>query len=97
MKEWLCIPADTVNQALLGAEFESLDLGFTCGGVSPNIPGDGETLSHIVTYDGGQTFININNPETTHVDITLFNIGRRSHYRCKRICRNQIKYRSICI
>ncbi|WP_299258581.1 DUF1501 domain-containing protein [uncultured Aquimarina sp.] len=74
MKEWLCIPPDTVNEALLGAEFESLDLGFTCGGVSPNIPGDGETLSHIVTYDGGQTFININNPETTHVDITLFNI-----------------------
>ncbi|MBW1298536.1 DUF1501 domain-containing protein [Aquimarina litoralis] len=74
MKEWLCIDPSTVNNALLGAEFESLDLGFSCGGVSPNIPGDGETLSHIVTYDGGQTFININNPETTHVDITLFNI-----------------------
>ncbi|WP_378180990.1 DUF1501 domain-containing protein [Aquimarina sp. SS2-1] len=74
MKEWLCIPENIVSEALLGAEFESLDLGFSCGGVSPNIPGDGETLSHIVTYDGGQTFININNPETTHVDITLFNI-----------------------
>ncbi|SEM06927.1 Por secretion system C-terminal sorting domain-containing protein [Aquimarina amphilecti] len=74
MKEWLCIDPSTVSDALLGEEFESLDLGFTCGGVSPNIPGDGETLSHIVTYDGGQTFININNPETTHVDITLFNI-----------------------
>lgn len=74
MKEWMCIDPTTVNDALLGAEFESLDLGFSCGGVSPNIPGDGETLSHIVTYDGGQTFININNPETTHVDITLFNI-----------------------
>ena len=79
MKEWLCIDPETVNRALLGAEFESLDLGFSCNGTTtPNIPGDGETLSHIVTYDGGQTFININNPETTHVDITLFNIiGQR--------------------
>jgi len=74
MKEWLCIDPDTVNQALLGAEFESLDLGFSCDGSNPSIPGDGETLSHIVTYTDGQTYININNPETTHVDITLFNI-----------------------
>jgi len=74
MKEWLCIDSETVDRALLGAEFESLDLGFSCDGSTINIPGDGDRLNHVVTYDGGQTFININNPETTHVDISLFNI-----------------------
>ncbi|KAA1246204.1 DUF1501 domain-containing protein [Aquimarina sp. RZ0] len=77
MKEWLCIDAETVNRALLGEEFESLDLGFNCDG-STNPTVDSDSLTHIVTYNENQTFINITNPETTHVDISLYNIiGQR--------------------
>ena len=74
MKEWLCINAEVVDKALLGAEFESLDLGFSCDGSTSNIPLDGDRLNHIVTYENNETIININNPETMHADICLFNI-----------------------
>ena len=74
MKEWLCINAEVVDKALLGAQFESLDLGFNCSGTTTSILPDGERLNHVVTYADNQTFININNPETTHADISLFNI-----------------------
>ena len=74
MKDWLCIDEGIVGRALLGASFESLDLGFNCSGTNPNIPNDGEGLVHIVTYSDSQTYINISNPQTTHVDIALYNV-----------------------
>ncbi|MBG6132770.1 uncharacterized protein (DUF1501 family) [Aquimarina sp. EL_43] len=74
MKDWLCIDENTVGRVLLGSSFESLDLGFNCSGINPNIPIDGEGITHIVTYSDSQTYINIANPETTHVDIALYNV-----------------------
>ena len=74
MKDWLCIDEGIVGRALLGASFESLDLGFNCSGTNPNIPNDGEGLVHIVTYSDSQTYINISNPQTTHADIALYNV-----------------------
>lgn len=77
MKDWLCIDEGLVGRALLdtdGGPFESLDLGFNCSGINPNIPTDGESLTHIPTYDNSQTFINIVSPLTTHIEVSLYNI-----------------------
>ncbi len=77
MKDWLCIDEGLVGRSLLdsdGGPFESLDLGFNCSGTNPNIPTDGEGLTHIPTYSDSQTFINIVTPQTTHVDVALFNV-----------------------
>lgn len=74
MKDWLCIDEDTVTNALLGASFESLDLGFNCSGVNPNIPVDGDGITHIVTYSDNQTYINMVLPQSGHIDISLYNI-----------------------
>ncbi len=76
MKEWLCIDPPTVNNALLGESFESLDLGFNCSGTTtnPTLPNDGSSISHNVTYSDNKTYINIRTPTTTHANICLFNI-----------------------
>ena len=74
MKDWLCIDPQMVDRALLGAQFESLDIGFNCSGTNPNIPNDGESLTHIPTYSDSQTFINIVSPATTHIEVSLYNI-----------------------
>ncbi|MBQ0734889.1 DUF1501 domain-containing protein [Aquimarina celericrescens] len=77
MKDWLCVDEGLVGRSLLdtdGGPFESLDLGFNCSGTTSNIPSDGESLSHIPTYSDSQTFINIVTPQTTHIDVSLYNI-----------------------
>ncbi|GGX12344.1 DUF1501 domain-containing protein [Aquimarina muelleri] len=74
MKEWLCVDETTVGKVLLGGSYESLDLGFNCSGTNPNIPTDGDGITHIVTYSDNQTYINIATPETTHMDIALYNV-----------------------
>ncbi|WP_281987884.1 DUF1501 domain-containing protein [Aquimarina aggregata] len=77
MKDWLCIDEGLVGRSLLdtdGGPFESVDLGFNCSGTNPNIPTDGESLTHIPTYSDSQTFINIVSPQTTHIDVSLYNV-----------------------
>ncbi len=74
MKDWLCIDDGLVGRALLGSEFESLDLGFNCSGTNSNLPINGEGLTHIPTYSDNQTYINVVSPQTTHVDIALYDI-----------------------
>ncbi|MEW7277967.1 DUF1501 domain-containing protein [Aquimarina sp. 2201CG1-2-11] len=74
LKEWLCIDETTVGRVLLGGEYESMDLGFNCSGINPNIPTDGDGITHIVTYNNSQTYINIVMPNTSHVDIALYDI-----------------------
>lgn len=77
MKDWLCIDERLVGDVLLDSTdgpFESLDLGFNCSGINPNIPTDGENLTHIVTYDNNQTYINIVSPVTMHIEVSLYNV-----------------------
>jgi len=77
MKEWLCIDQSVVGKALLdnnGGPFESIDLGLKCSTSSSNIPNDGSSISHIPTYRDNRTFINIVNPQTGHVDISLYDV-----------------------
>ncbi|MBP2833166.1 DUF1501 domain-containing protein [Aquimarina sp. U1-2] len=78
MKDWLCIDEGMVGEALLdtnGGPFESLDLGFNCSGTSGgNIPINGESLSHSLIYNSNQILINIASPQTTHINVELFNV-----------------------
>ncbi len=74
MKDWLCINQGLVGRALLGADFESLDLGFNCSGTSGLRPIDGAGLTHVPSYSDNQTFINIVTPQTTHIDVSLYNV-----------------------
>ncbi|WP_025742617.1 DUF1501 domain-containing protein [Aquimarina pacifica] len=74
LKDWLCIDEGTVGRVLLGADFESLDLGFNCSGTNSNIPLDGSGVTHIVSYSDSQTLINIATPETRHINVSLYNV-----------------------
>lgn len=76
MKEWMCIDPGTVSDALLGAEFESLDLGFSCGGLS-STPVNENSITHEVFYDpqnSNAPTIVITTPKTAHFDVNLYNI-----------------------
>ncbi len=74
LRDWLCIDESIVGRALLGTEFESLDLGFNCSGSTSSIPLDGSGITHIVTYNDSQTILNIATPETKHVNVSLYNV-----------------------
>lgn len=76
LEEWLCVNDSSVlNSALLGQTHEKLNLGFNCGNslsIEEEIFKDG--FSHFITYMDNQAYININNPTTAHVDISLYSI-----------------------
>jgi len=71
MKEWLCIDASIVNQALLGSSYESIELGFNCNEIVDN-PVDG--FSHFALYEDNRTIIKFKNPETQHTVVKLYNL-----------------------
>jgi hypothetical protein len=77
MKQWLCIEADVVDQALYGG-YADLDLGFGC--VESLIeeeenPEDTADFIHNAVYnDNGSTSIYINTPQAMHMDVKLYNI-----------------------
>lgn len=80
LKDWLCVDPELVNKALLGKNFDAIDLGFSCnktlGSTSTFISED--TFRHKVSYPKGQTRLHITLQNTTHVDIQLFNmIGQK--------------------
>ncbi len=72
MKEWLCVDAATVDQALLGGVQMSVNLGFNCEGTSPD--GDTGGFSHYALYEDNKTIIKFNNPNTQHTVVKLYNI-----------------------
>jgi uncharacterized protein (DUF1501 family) len=74
MQEWLCIDANTVNQALLGQNFERIHLGFNCESLSTGDLNVQSTFSHTPLYDQDQVSIRITNQNTQHTVVKLFNI-----------------------
>jgi len=74
MKEWMCIDPDTVDAALLGVEYESVDLGFACETLSTNDFSDTSRFAHTAIYPNDRTIIKFNMPFSAHVIIKLYNI-----------------------
>ncbi|KAA1246201.1 DUF1501 domain-containing protein [Aquimarina sp. RZ0] len=76
MKEWLCIDKNLVDEVLLGKEYDTLDIGFSCNTLGI----DEETLNtqgfeHVVTYSENQSFLHITNTQSGHTNIDLYNMA----------------------
>ncbi|MCP5063824.1 MAG: hypothetical protein GY936_15355, partial [Ignavibacteriae bacterium] len=50
--EWLCLHPDVVNQALLGGNYNTLDLGFVCSAMDVDEFDTAEGFTHFAMYDG---------------------------------------------
>ncbi len=74
MQEWLCISPAIVNQALLGQNYNRLDLGFNCASINNNDPNSVNSFTHLVMYNNNQTLIKIKNPKTQYIDVKLYDI-----------------------
>jgi len=74
MQEWLCIDPNVVNQALLGTNYERINLGFGCDSLSIDQIDFQSTFSHTPLYDKDEVSIQITNANTQHTVVKLFNI-----------------------
>ena len=72
MQEWLCLEPDVVNQALLGEDFNRIDLGFQCTAL--NNPDPVDNFVHFAMYDNNQTIIKFINPLSQHTVVKLYDI-----------------------
>ena len=74
MQEWLCLPSDVVNQALLGGNYNTIDLGFICSALSTDDFDTADGFTHFAMYDDNQTIIKFKNPLTQHTVVKLYDI-----------------------
>ncbi len=74
MQEWLCINPVIVNQALLGQDYNRLDIGFNCNSLSVDDYNLSNSFTHLVLYDNNKTLIKIKNPNTQHTVVKLYDI-----------------------
>ena len=74
LTDWFCLDPSVVNTILLNDNYQTLNLGLNCQGLT--IP-DFSNISHfrhVATYRDNRTFIEINMQNTGHVELKLFNI-----------------------
>jgi len=76
MQEWLCIDSALVNDALLGGNYGTVDLGFNCSALSLQ-QFNQERFKHFAVYSENDTIINIENPFTQHTVVKLYDIMGR--------------------
>lgn len=74
MQEWLCLEPDLVNQALLGGNYNTIDLGFECSALNNDDYDAAEGFTHFGMYDDNQTIIKFKNPLTQHTVVKLYDI-----------------------
>ncbi|WGD35561.1 DUF1501 domain-containing protein [Olleya sp. YS] len=74
MQEWLCIDPSVVNQALLGQNYNTIDLGFNCAALSVDDYNLAEGFTHYVQMTNNQTIIKFKNPSTQHTVVKLYDI-----------------------
>ncbi len=76
LSEWLCVDNNLVNTALLGGNYNTIDLGFNCSALSVD-DFNQERFKHFVTYPNKDTIIHFINPFTQHTVIKLYDITGR--------------------
>ncbi len=74
LTEWFCLDPSVVDMVLLNETYETLDLGLTCEILSNSGFDNATRLVHVPTYRNNQTYLEINMPNTAHVDIKLYDI-----------------------
>lgn len=73
MQEWLCLDPEIVNQALLGGNYNTIDLGFVCTALN-NDDFETDGFTHFAMYNHNQTIIKFKNPITQHTVVKLYDI-----------------------
>ncbi len=75
LTDWLCVDPEIVNVALLGTEFDSLPMGYSCEGILGTeeiIPG--RSFVHHAIYNNKQVSLRFVLTESMHVDIKIYAI-----------------------
>ncbi len=73
LEDWLCIPSDIVDEALLDVAYDRLDLGFECLTSVPEK--ERLSLDHKPLYmPDGEVFIEYDLPTTMNVRVAVFDI-----------------------
>ena len=74
LTDWFCIDPSVVNTILLNDNYQTLNLGLNCQGLTIPDFSNVSHFSHVATYKDNRTFIEINMQNTGHVELKLFNI-----------------------
>jgi len=74
LTDWFCLDPSVVNTILLNDNYQTLNLGLNCQGLSIPDFSNVSHFSHVATYRDNRTFIEINMQNTAHVEVKLFNI-----------------------
>jgi uncharacterized protein (DUF1501 family) len=72
MKDWLCIPAATVNQAMLNGNYNTLNLGFNCTTLGVPTTADSD-LRHFVINRNEDVMLHFTMDAGRKLDIRIFN------------------------
>ena len=74
LTDWFCLDPSVVNTILLNDNYQTLNLGLNCQGLTIPDFSNISHFSHVATYRDNRTFIEINMQNTGHVELKLFNI-----------------------
>ena len=74
LTDWFCLDPSVVNTILLNDNYQTLNLGLNCQGLTIPDFSNISHFSHVATYKDNRTFIEINMQNTGHVELKLFNI-----------------------
>ena len=74
LTDWFCLDPSVVNTILLNDNYQTLNLGLNCQGLTIPDFSNVSHFSHVATYKDNRTFIEINMQNTGHVELKLFNI-----------------------
>ena len=74
LTDWFCLDPSIVNTILLNDNYQTLNLGFNCQGLTTPDFANVSHFSHVATYRDNRTFIEINMRNSAHVEVKLINI-----------------------
>jgi len=77
LSQWFCLDPSIISSVMLNENFEELDLGFNCEGLSTNDFSDVSRFSHAPIYDPNGVYILIQVSAASHGVIKLYDIMGR--------------------
>ncbi len=77
LTDWFCLDPSIVSTILLNQTYDNLDLGLSCETLSTFDFSNTQRFAHVATYQNNQTFIEINLPNSSHVNIVLYDLMAR--------------------
>lgn len=72
MKDWMCIPATTVDQAMLNGNYNVLNLGFNCA-TAGLVDVAARDLTHFIINNGDRVLLHFTMNEGRKMDIRIYN------------------------